>query len=349
MNAQPSQSRIPWGILGTGRIARTFAEALRLSDTSLALAVGSRAQETADRFADRCGIERRYASYEALLQDPDVQVVYLATPHSLHAPWAIRCAEAGKHILCEKPLALSEADATRVVEAARHHDVFLMEAFMYRCHPQTAELVRLIREGKIGEVRMIEASFGFAGAPEPGHRLFDKHYGGGAILDVGCYPISMVRLIAGVATGAAFAEPLELHGQGTLGEESGVDEVATASLVFPGGIQAQVSTAITVELANDVRVFGTEGSLTVPSPWFCGTDSEGPRILFRREATDAPEVLAPPSVPHLYLPEVEMVAAHLEDREAPTPSMTWDDTLGNMRTLDLWLNEVGMHYSDTSR
>ncbi|MCP5520889.1 MAG: Gfo/Idh/MocA family oxidoreductase [Verrucomicrobiales bacterium] len=349
MNDQTPDSRLAWGILGTGRIARTVAGALGLSDTSVALAVGSRTQDTAERFADHCGIERPYGSYERLLEDPDVRVVYIATPHSLHVPWAIRCAEAGKHILCEKPLALHAQDAALVVEAARRHDVFLMEAFMYRCHPQTAALVRLIQEGKIGEVRLIEASFGFLGVPEPGHRLFDARYGGGAILDVGCYPISMARLIAGVATGMAFAEPCRLQGWGHIGAETGVDEVAIANLEFPGGIQAQVSTAITVELANDVRVFGTEGSLTVPSPWFCGTDIGGPRILFRREATDTAEVLVPPSAPHLYLPEIDQVAAHLADREVPPPGMTWNDTLGNMRTLDRWLAEVGMRYSETSR
>ena len=335
---------LKWGILGTGSIAATFAEALTLAGASEAIAVGSRTLAGAERFGDRFGIPRRYEGYDALLGDPDVQVVYIATPHTLHAPWAIRCAELGKHVLCEKPLTVGLDDAKRVIAAARDHDVFLMEAFMYRCHPQTAKLVALLRAGLIGEVRMLQASFGFAGEPEAGHCLFDRRFGGGAILDVGCYPISMARLIAGVASGEPFAEPVRLDAWGRIGRDTQVDEVATANLVFPGGVCAQVATAITLELDNEVRVFGTKGSLTVPSPWFCGTDRGGAKLLHRREASDEPEVIDVDGDDHLYLAEIEAVEAHLASRQAP--AMSWQDTLGNMSVLDGWLEAVGMRYGD---
>src|SRR3989441_11413524 len=148
---------LTWGILGTGGIARTFAEGIAASETGTLIAVGSRAQETADRFAHTYGVARRYTSYEALLADPDVQAVYIALPNHLHATWTIRCAQAGKHILCEKPLTTNYGEAMTVVEEVRRCDVFLMEAFMYRCHPQTARLTQLIDEGVIGEVRLIES------------------------------------------------------------------------------------------------------------------------------------------------------------------------------------------------
>src|SRR5918911_2446977 len=155
-----------WGILGTGRIARTFAEGIAASESGTLIAVGSRAQETADRFADTYGVERRYASYEALLADPDVQAVYISLPNHLHATWTIRCAQAGKHILCEKPLTTNYGEAMTVVEEVRRCDVFLMEAFMYRCHPQTARLKQLIDEGAIGEVRLIQSNFSYNLGPQ---------------------------------------------------------------------------------------------------------------------------------------------------------------------------------------
>ncbi|MEI6339763.1 MAG: Gfo/Idh/MocA family oxidoreductase, partial [Verrucomicrobiota bacterium] len=192
--------RLSWGILGTGSIARKFASELPRSQTGVLAAVGSRTQESAEKFAaDYPGI-RAHASYEALLADPGVQAVYISTPHPQHAQWAMAAAEAGKHILCEKPLTLNYPEAMVVVEAARRHNVFLMEAFMYRCHPRTARIAELVREGAIGTVRLIRANFSFACAFNPESRLFSNALGGGGILDVGSYTASIVRLLAGAAT-----------------------------------------------------------------------------------------------------------------------------------------------------
>src|SRR5690606_25764497 len=149
----------------------------------------------ADRFAQQMGLSSvtAHASYEALLADPAVDAVYIATPHPMHARWAILAAEAGKHILCEKPLALNHGQAMAMVEAAVRHRVFFMEAFMYRCHPQTARLVELIQQGAIGQVRMIEGSFGYRAGFDPNSRVYNNDLAGGGILDVGCYPVSMAR------------------------------------------------------------------------------------------------------------------------------------------------------------
>src|SRR6266480_5356826 len=244
---------LAWGILGTGTIAGIFARGLAASRTGKLVAVGSRAQAEADAFGERWHIPHRHGSYEELLADEEVQIVYISTPHPLHAEWAIKAAEAGKHILCEKPLALNHAEAMAVIEAALRHDVFLMEAFMYRCHPQTAKLIELIRSGVIGKVRVIEVTFSFHANVHPGHRLLNNALGGGGILDVGCYCVSMARLLAGVASGKDFAEPTSLVGQAHIGELSRVDEYAVASLTFPGDILAQLFTGVQVKGDNRVR------------------------------------------------------------------------------------------------
>ncbi len=258
---------LAWGIIGTGRIASVFARGVAGSQTGTLLAVGSRSQETADKFGETWDVPRRYSSYEALLADKDVQAVYISVPHPLHAEWAIKAAEAGKHVLCEKPIALNHAEAMAIVEAAHRNNVFLMEAFMYRCHPQTARLVELVRSGAIGQVRVIQATFSFHTQFNPESRLLKNEMGGGGILDVGCYCASIARLIAGAATGKDFAEPTEVTGVARIGDVTHVDEYAIASLKFPGDILAQLFTGVQVNAENGVRIFGSEGSIFVPSPW----------------------------------------------------------------------------------
>ncbi len=331
--------RLSWGILGTGFIARRFARALAESRTGKLVAVGSRTRAEADRFGAELGIDRRYAGYEALLRDPDVQVVYIATPHPMHAEWAIRAAEAGKHVLCEKPIGINHAEAMAIVEAAHRHDVFLMEAYMYRCHPQTAKLLEMIREGAVGEVRAIQAAFSFDIGATPEHRLLRHDLAGGAILDIGGYCTSMAGLIAGAALGTAVVEPEDVTGTALIGEESRVDEYAAAILTFPGGIIAELAAGVRLRRENSVWVFGSEGMLHLPDPWVPGKDT---RILLYRKDAGQPEEIAVRSDRDLYALEADAVAEHLEDRRAP--AMTWEDTLANMRTLDRWREAVGMVY-----
>ena len=209
-----------WGIIGTGKIAAAFAHALEHTDSGDLVAVASRTEANAERFGETHGVERRHATYEALVDDQGVDAVYVSTPHPMHAEWAIRCAEAGKHVLCEKPMTLNEADTMAVVEAARRNDVFLMEAFMYRCHPQTERLVELLRSGVIGDVKLVRATFGFRGAYDPEERHLANALGGGGILDLGCYTVSMSRLVAAVALGVEVAEPREVHAVGHVGPET---------------------------------------------------------------------------------------------------------------------------------
>ena len=329
---------IGWGIIGPGRIARRFAEQLPESTTGRLVAVASRDAARARAFGSEFGATRWYGDYGELLADPEVAAVYVATPHPWHAEWVIRAAEAGKHILCEKPLALNAATAMAAIEAAREHDVFLMEAYMYRCHPQTAQLVSLIRDGAIGEVRHIHAQFSFASTPNPEGRLYAPALGGGGILDIGGYPVSAARLIAGAVLGVPHAEPEDVLGAGHVGT-TGVDEWAVATLRFAGGVEAHVACGVGVSAERTLRVYGTGGYLEVPDPWTNGAADAG-RILVYRVGAEPAEVTTPPTAP--YAAEADTVAAHLADRQAP--AMSWADTLGNLSTMDRWRAAIGVRY-----
>jgi predicted dehydrogenase/aryl-alcohol dehydrogenase-like predicted oxidoreductase len=339
--------KLNWGLLAAGRIAGALAKGLKDSHTGTAYAVASRSLEKAEAFAKEHDIPTAYGSYEELLADPKVDVVYVATPHPMHAEWVIKAAEAGKHILCEKPTTLNHADTMTVIEAARRNDVFFMEAFMYRCNPQTAKLVELIRDGAIGEVRMIRATFGFGAGFKPESRLFNSKLGGGGILDVGCYATSMARLIAGAALGKDIAEPIEVTGAGHLGE-SGVDEWTAATLKFEGGIVAQVATSIRAGLDNTVLIFGSEGSIEIPQPWFCTGKEAGESSIILRAAGKDEETITVTASTGLYAIEVDTVAANIAARQAPCPAMSWADTLGNMNTLDQWRAAIGLTYPGES-
>jgi predicted dehydrogenase len=337
-----TSSKLRWGIVSTGSIASTLARSLAKSGTSELTAVASRNSESAARFAAEHGMPRAHGSYEALLADPEVDVVYIATPHPSHAQWAIAAARAKKHILCEKPLAMNHVEVSAVVAAAREHDVFLMEAFMYRCHPQTHELARLLRAGALGQVRSIVASFGFNGVYPATSRLINNELGGGGILDVGCYPVSMARLVAGVAQGEPFSEPLELHAVGHVGPSSQVDEYTVAICKFPGEILATLATAVHLLQDNVVRIFGTEGQLLLREPWLPARGRDFSEIVIERPGRD-PETIrvAAPQDPYEY--EIDAVAAQVQARQASEMSLA--DSLGNAQTLDRWRRAIGVTYA----
>ncbi len=330
-----------WGIIGCGNIAKKFARGVAESKTGKLLAVASRSQEKAEGFAAEYGAARAYGSYEELLADAEVGAVYIATPHPYHPHWTVQAANAKKHVLVEKPIGLNHGDAMQAIEAALENDVFLMEALMYRCHPQTAKVAELVREGAIGEVRMIRAAFGFDAGFNPEGRLFKNQLGGGGILDVGCYPVSFARLIAGAASGEPFLEPQAVEAVGEL-TETGVDAWTAGVLKFPGGIVAQVSTSIQAQLVNDAEIFGSGGRIHVPQPWQPGR-SGTPEILVYRKGADEPERIEIESG-DLYGIEADCVAANIDSRQAPSPAMSWDDTLGNMQVLDAWRAAIGQRY-----
>jgi predicted dehydrogenase/aryl-alcohol dehydrogenase-like predicted oxidoreductase len=330
-----------WGILGTGRIARAFATALAHADGARLVAVASRGSPPADF---DFGSVRMHQGYESLLADPEVQAVYIATPHPTHAEWSIKAAEAGKHILCEKPIGMNAAEASAMIDAARANDVFLMEAFMYRSHPQTAKLIELVQSRRIGDIRLIQATFGYRKEFDATARHYANELGGGGILDVGCYCVSMARLIAGVVAGTHVAEPRVVQGAGRLGP-TGADEYAVATIEFADGLIAQLSTSVALPQENVVKLFGTHGRIEISSPWFC-SGIQGGRSAITVVGTDGSrEEIAVETDRWLYAIEAEHVGARIQDRQARWPAPTWEDTLGNMRVLDSWRRAIQLEYN----
>ena len=336
---------VRWGILSTGRIAGVFAQGVRRSKTGQLAAVGSRTPASAREFARKYRIPSAYGTYGELLKDPQVEAVYIAPPHPFHLKWAVKAAEAGKHILCEKPLTMNYPDTVKVVEAARRNRVFLMEAFMYRCHPQTAKLAELVRKKAVGELRLIQAVFCFDNNVELEHRLFNRRLGGGGILDIGCYPVSMARLLAGAAKGLPFAEPLEVKGTAWVGKKSKVDEIALATLKFPGGLLAELSCGIRVDRGHSmVHLYGSKGRLTVPSPWFAKWNAGTSYFLLQKSGSSKIQRLPVHCDRNLYTAEADTVAQCLRKGLRESRAMSWADTLGNMKVLDLWRKSAGAYY-----
>jgi len=337
-----STLRLRWGILGTGAIAQTFARELPQSRTGRLVAVGSRTQESADNFAGKFGPIRAHGSYEKLLKDPEVDAVYITTPHPLHAEWCLYAAGCKKHILCEKPLTVCHHDAQTIAQVTRREGVFLMEAFMYRCHPQTAKLVDLIRSGTIGKVGVIQATFSFQAPFKAESRLFNKSLGGGGILDVGCYTVSIARLIAGAATGLPFANPTHLHAHGILHPETGADLYSLANAEFPGGILAALATGVGLNQKNGLRVYGSEGSLHVPDPFVI--KPEGGMIHLSRPGQAETEKISVPSDRPMYALEADAVGEAIRAGKLEAAAMPVDDSLGNMAALDAWRESIHLVY-----
>ena len=337
---------VRWGIIGPGSIAQAFEAGVRNSRTGKLVAIGTRNPGKAG-LAENFPGARIVDGYAALLADPEVEAVYIATPHPGHAEWGIKAAEAGKHVLIEKPLGLSAYEADAVFHAARLAGTFAGEAFMYRLHPQTQKIVDLITSGAIGEVRMIKSSFGFdMGEYEPDHRLFANDLAGGGILDVGCYPVSMARLIAGTATGKPFLDPVNVSGVAQLGE-AGTDEWASAVLKFPNGIIAEVSCSIMANQDNVLRIIGSKSRMEVPNFWFANGDrSGGPGKIEIIAKDGSSETITLGATGHLYSFEVDEAgeAIRAGRQEFAAPGMSWADTLGNMRVLDRWRADAGLTY-----
>ena len=241
------------GVLGCANIARQFARDVASSPWVSVDAVASRRSETAMAFAKACGIGRWHGSYEALLADAQLDAIYLPLPNSLHAEWAIKAAQAGKHVLCEKPLALSLAQAQAMFDAARQHRVMLLEAFPYYFQPQTGAMLALLARGEIGQVRSVQASFGFTMSNPVGNIRLQPDLGGGALLDAGCYALSLIRLVMGVA-------PQRVRADASWAA-SGVDMSLMASLYYADGRRAQLSCAMDVANHRHATVVGTWGTL----------------------------------------------------------------------------------------
>jgi predicted dehydrogenase len=248
---------IRWGIMGTGAIAATFARGLTDLPDAVLVAVGSRTAQAAEQFGARFGVPRHHASYAALAADPEVDAVYIATPHPFHYPNARLCLAAGKAVLCEKPFTLNAREAAALIEEARARGVFLMEAMWTRCLPLFVRLRELLAAGAIGTPRMVQADFNFRTAVQPRSRLFDLELGGGALLDVGVYPVSLASMV--------FGTPTAITSQAHIGT-TGVDEQCGLVLHHADGALAVLTAAIRTGGPNAALIRGTNGSIQIPRP-----------------------------------------------------------------------------------
>jgi D-xylose 1-dehydrogenase (NADP+, D-xylono-1,5-lactone-forming) len=258
-----------WGIISTAHINRLVLAGARESDRVEMVGVASRDQARAEAYAREHGIERAYGSYEALLEDPEIDAVYISLPNSLHVEWSVRSLEAGKHVLCEKPLDRRPEEVERAFDAAERSGRILMEAFMYRHNPQTARLTKLVAEGAIGTLRSIRTAFSFSLDEVENVRLA-ADLDGGALMDVGCYCVSGSRLVAG--------EPERVYGEQVVGE-SGVDVLFAGTMRFPGDVVAQFDCGFVLPDRDELEVVGSEGSLFLDDPWHART----PVLEVRRE------------------------------------------------------------------
>lgn len=253
-----------WGILGCARIVRrSLIGGIRGSSTGVPHAIASRDARRASSWAREFGIPRSYGDYAAILADPEVDAVYVPLPNELHRPWVLAAADAGKHVLCEKPLARDAAEAREMVEHCRSRGVVLMEAFMWRHQPRTIELNRLVHGGLIGDLRLVRSSFSFP--IEPGDWRLDSARGGGALWDVGCYGVSTARYFAGT-------EPTAVRALAHFGP-TGVDLTLTAALQFPGDVLGLIDCAFEQPFRCFYELVGTRGVIEVPDAYLPPTES----------------------------------------------------------------------------
>ena len=248
---------IKWGILGTGAIASAFARDLVFAKNTEKTAVGSRTKESADKFAAEHGVSTAYGSYEELVEDPNVDAIYVATPHPFHKENVLSCLRAGKAVLCEKPFTINSGELEEIIRFARDRKLFLMEAMWTRFLPPIVKVREWIDSGKIGEVLLVKADFGFRAPWNPEGRLLNPALGGGALLDVGIYPVTFASMIFGT-------NPEKILSTAHIGE-TGVDEQFSILMSYPSGKTATLNGALRVGLTNEAYIHGTEGSIRIPS------------------------------------------------------------------------------------
>ena len=318
-----------WGILSTGRIAGILAEALAYLPDAELTAVGSRSAGAAQAFGEKYHVPHRHASYEALAADPDVEVIYVATPHNLHYENAMLCLEHGKAVLCEKPFTLNAPQAAGLIAAARQKKLFLMEAMWTRYIPAIVKVRQMVAAGSIGEVRMVTADLGFHAKFDPQGRLFNPQLAGGALLDVGCYVVSFASMLLGT--------PRQATGVAHLGK-SGVDEQTGILLGYDDGRLAVLSCAVSTSTPMEGYVLASKGSLHLHAPFHASK-----RLTFKN-ADGKQRVINCPYKGNGYNYEAAEVMACLRQGKLESAVMPLDESLAIMRTLDQLRAQIGLRY-----
>ena len=316
-------SKLRWGVLSTARIAtEKVIPAIARSAFGEVLAIASRDAQRAQRAAERLGIPRHYGSYQDLLEDSDVDAVYIPLPNHLHVPWSIRTLEHGKHVLCEKPIGLSSQEARQLQAAAREHpQLKLMEAFMYRFHPQWQRAYEMVREGQVGELHTIQTFFSFFN-DDPDNIRHRPEWGGGALMDIGCYPISLSRWLFG-------EEPHEVWGCLHVDSQFGVDRTVSGMLVFPSGGTATFTASMQVAPYQRVHIVGTDGRIEIEIPFNAPPDR--PCRLIWQDDQGHLETLTFPTCDQ-YTVQADLFAQAVQnDLPVPTPL---EDAIANMQAIE---------------
>lgn len=318
-----------WGILGAGSITHKFVSDLKLLDNAELYAVGSRSKEKAEDYAKQYAIPKAYGSYEELLADKDVEIIYIATPHTLHKEWAIKSLEAGKAVLCEKPITVNASEAEEVINAARKNDVFLMEAMWTRYLPVMRKVMEWISSGAIGEVRMLKADFGFRSGWDTEGRLLNPKYAGGALLDVGIYTLSFAYMVFG-------KNPVQINALGHIGK-TGVDEQGVNILKYDKGELAVLESAVRTTTPQEAYILGTKGSIHLPEFWHAESAKLNIDGCESQVYTDARNAIG-------YRYEAEEVMRCLSEGKKESSLMTLDESLEIMKAMDAIRAQYGLKY-----
>ncbi len=331
-----------WGILGTGMIAKAFAKALIEAEGSELVAVASKNEERAKEFSQNFEANF-FGDYETLILQDNVDAIYIATPHPEHFDLSLSCLNNQKAVLCEKPMTMNATETMVLIDAARKNKVLLMEAFMYKTHPQTKKLLDLISNRLKGPIQ-IDADFCFSVDVPETHRLVNKEMGGGSIMDIGCYPLSMTRMLVGAVNGRLFSNPIEIEAKAELNDQ-GVDLNASAQLRFEDGSTASIASATNLETASDVTITDGNNTLFVNQPWHCGefTDRKSEIILKDKEGNQ--EIYKIETNKDLYAFEIEHFTEQLTKLKLESQIISHADSHGNMIGLDSWRKKVGVFYS----
>lgn len=321
---------IRWGIIGTGAIARKFADALTVVPDAELSAVGSRAQGTADAFGDEFDVPRRHASYQSLAEDPEIDAIYVSTPHPMHCRDTLLCLNADKPVLCEKPFALNAREAETMARCARDRDLFLMEAMWTRFLPAIAQVRQWLAEDAIGEVRNMTADFGFRANFNPEGRLLNPELGGGALLDIGVYIVSMASMVYG-------KQPDRVAALADIGT-TGVDEQTTMAFRYDSGAMAALSCAVRTDTPRAVSILGTRGNIHIPTPFY-----DAYAVTLNADSEE-PVTIEPDRVENGFKYEIEEAGRCLREGRQESATLPLDETLAIMRTLDAVRAEIGLQY-----
>jgi len=321
------RTTIKWGILGTSYISEVMASAIQESETSQLIAIGSRSLTTANKFAKQFSIPRVYDDYQKLLNDKDIDAIYIGLPNHLHKEWIIRCAEAHKNILCEKPFVISVEEAREVISVINKSNVFCMEALMYLHHPFTTKIQDIIHSKIIGDVKLYNAIYTahIADVANP--------TAGGSIRNLGCYPISLIRLLAN-------AEPIEIQGTGRINHVNNTDNQASVILKFDDASMAVVSTADDIKMTWQFDVYGTKGFLkAITNPWL--PNYENNKLLIYSNQETAPSEISVSAEKSLYTYQIDLTNMHIMNKDMYNfNESTLLSSLGNTIVLENWLQQV---------